>query len=140
MNNEEKELKIREIMKGIRLESPGPEFTSMVMGAILKETEKRPAFVTEPLLGKKFWILLAAFALLALVLVLTGSPQEGTGFFQKYLSGIPSPDLRPFSESLSSAFSQTGSLTWTVMLVLLGGSGLILTDKLLGRKHSVSLS
>ena len=140
MKISENDRKLKEMMKGIRLESPGPDFTSRVMEAILTETQKKPAFVTEPLLGKKFWILVTAFVGLALVMMLFNTPEPGTGSVQQFFSSIPTPDLSPVREFLSSAFSKTGSMTWTVMVIMLGASGLIFADRLIEKMRTVSLT
>jgi hypothetical protein len=140
MNNTENDIRLKQAVKGIRLESPGPEFASKVMGAILAEPEKKPAFVTEPLLGKRFWILLSAFVLLAVILLVFSAPEKGTGVFQQFFSKMPAPDWSSLRDVFSAAFGQKGSLTWTVMLIMLGGSGLILADKLFEKRKSFSLS
>ena len=140
MKSEENDIRLKQLLKEIRLESPGPEFASKVMGAILAEPEKKPAFVTEPFLGKKFWILLSAFVVPLILLLVFSAPETGTGMMQQFFSRVPSPDLRPVRELFSSALGQQGSLTWTIMLILLGGSGLILADKLFEKRKTFSLS
>lgn len=140
MKSIENDISLKQMMKGVRLESPGPDFASKVMGTILAETEKKPAFVTEPILGKRFWILLSAFVLLAVALLVFRTPEEGTGVIQQFFSKVPSPDWSPLRDLFSASFGQQGSMTWTVMLILLGGSGLILADKLFEKRKSFSLT
>lgn len=140
MKSEENDIRLKQLMKEIRLESPGPEFASKVMGAILAEPEKKPAFVTEPFLGKKFWILLSSFVAPLILLLVFSTPETGPGVFQQFFSKVPTPDWGPVRELFSTALGQQGSLAWTVMLILLGGSGLILADKLFEKRKTLSLS
>jgi uncharacterized membrane protein YqhA len=128
------------MIKGIRLESPGPDFTTRVMEAISVETQKQPGFVTEPLLGKRFWILVTLFIGLAVAFVLFLGVQPENGSFQQLFLKIQNVDLSPVKNLFSVSFSKTGSMAWTLIIVILGASGLIFADKLFTGKHSLSLN
>jgi hypothetical protein len=140
MNTLETDKKLKRMIKGIRLESPGPDFTTRVMDAIFTETQKKPGFVTEPLLGKRFWILVTLFIGLAATFVLVQGVQPGNGSFQQLFLKIQAVDLSPVKNLFSFSFSKTGSMTWTLIIVILGASGLIFADKLFTGKHSLSLN
>jgi hypothetical protein len=140
MNTSEKDKNLKKMIKGIRLESPGPDFSSKVMEAILAETQKKPGFVTEPFLGKKFWILVILFISLAVAFMLFYKSEPGTGSIQHLFSNLPSPDWSPFKNFFSSFIGKAGSLSWTVIVVILGATGLIFADKLFAGKHLFSLN
>jgi hypothetical protein len=139
MKTSEKDKNLKKMIKGIRLESPGPDFSSKVMEAILVETQKKPGFVTEPFLGKKFWILVTLFIVLAIVFMLFYKAEPGSGSVQNLFSALPSPDWSPFKNLFSSFIGQAGSLSWTLIMVTLGATGLIFADKIFVGKHLFSL-
>jgi hypothetical protein len=140
MNTSENDKKLKKMIKGIRLESPGPDFSSKVMESVLAEKEKKPGLGTEPFLGKKFWILVTLFIGLATVFILFYKADSGTGSVQQLFSTLPSPDWSPVKNLFSNAIGKTGSLSWTLIVVALGASGLIFADKLLTGKHLLSLN
>jgi hypothetical protein len=140
MNTSETDKKLQRVIKGIKLESPGPDFTSKVMEAIFNETLKKPGFVTEPLLGKRFWILVTLFIGLAATFVLVRGVQPENGSFHQFFSKFQNIDLSPVINLFSVSFSKTGSMTWTLIIVILGASGLIFADKLFTGKHSLSVN
>jgi len=140
MSTSENDKRLKKMIKGIRLESPGPDFSSKVMEAILAETQKKPGFGTEPFLGKKFWILVTLFIGLAAVFMLFYRTEPGTGSIQQLFSTLPSPDWSPIKNLFSSSIGKEGSITWTVFVVMLGASGLIFADKIFAGKRSFSLN
>jgi hypothetical protein len=139
MNTSENDKKLKKIIKGIRLESPGSDFSSKVMEAILAETQKKPGFGTEPFLGKRFWILVTLFIGLAAIFMLFYKSEPGNGSFQQLFSTLPSPDWSPIKNLFSSSIGKAGSLSWTVIAVMLGASGLIFADKLFAGKQLFSM-
>lgn len=139
MKKSENDKKLQRMIKGIRLESPGPGFSSKVMDIILAETREKPVFISEPILGKKFWILVTLFIGLAVTFMLFYKAEPGTGSIQHLFSSFPSTDWYPLRNFFSSAIGKTGSLSWTFIVVLLGASGLIFADKLFSGKKSLSV-
>jgi hypothetical protein len=140
MKTSENEKKLKKMIKEIRLESPGPDFSFKVMESILAETQKKPGLGTEPFLGKKFWILVTLFIGLATVFILFYKADPGTGSVQQLFSTLPSPDWSPVKNLFSNAIGKTGSLSWTLIVVALGASGLVFADKLFAGKHLFSLN
>jgi len=139
MKSLENDKKLKKMIKGIRLESPGPDFSSKVMEAILAETQKKPGFTSEPFLGKKFWILVTLFIGLAAAFVLFYKAEPGTGSVQHLFSTLPTPDWSLVRSLFSTTIGKAGSLSWTLIVVMLGASGLIFADKLFAGKHLLSL-
>jgi hypothetical protein len=139
MNTSETDRKLRKMIQGIRLESPGPDFTSKVMETLLAETRVKPGFVTEPLLGKRFWILVTLFIGLAGLFLLFQGTDPGTGILQPVLSKMFTLNWTPLNNLFSDSFIKTGSMVWTLIIVMLGASGLIFADKIFTAKHSLSL-
>ncbi|HOF54449.1 MAG TPA: hypothetical protein PLD74_01575 [Prolixibacteraceae bacterium] len=73
MNQEEQHNELRKMIREIGIESPGPAFSHQVMEALLAEEKReKPAFVTEPILGKNFWILTLLFILLLMIFLIFG--------------------------------------------------------------------
>jgi hypothetical protein len=138
MNTSDTDRKLRKMIKGVRLESPGPDFTSRVMDTLLAETGKKPGIKTEPLLGKRFWILVTLFVGLAGLFVLFQGNDAGTGIFQPVLSKMFTLNWAPLNNFFTDSFSHTGSTAWTIIIVMLGASGLIFADKIFTGKHSLS--
>jgi hypothetical protein len=139
MKTSEKDKNLKKMIQGIRLESPGPDFSLRVMEGILAETQKKPNYTAEPFLGKKFWILVTLFIGLALAFMLFYKADPGSGSFQHLFSSLPSPHWSPADNFFSSLIGKEGSLTWTLIVVILGASGLIFADKLFTGKHLFSL-
>jgi hypothetical protein len=137
----ENDKELKKWMKDIRLESPGPEFSSKVMEAILTETEKKLSFVAEPVLGKKFWILVILFVALIVFFILFPGEKTAshTGLIQQLFSGIPKPDWNPINHLISEFATKTGSLTWTLAAVMLGASILIIADNIFPRTCKFSV-
>jgi hypothetical protein len=140
MKTSENDNELKKMIKEIRLESPGPDFSLKVMKSILAETQKKPVLAAEPFLGKKFWILVTLFIGLAAVFMLFYKADPGTGSVQQLFSNLPSPDWSPLENLFSSSIGKAGSLSWTLIAVMLGASGLIIADKLFAGKHLFSIN
>lgn len=139
MNTSVTDKKLQRMIQGVRLESPGPDFTSKVMETLLAGTQEKTGFVTEPLLGKRFWILVTLFIGLAGLFWLFLGAEPGTGTLQPVLSKLFIVKWTPLNNFISDSFSKTGSMLWTLIIVMLGASGLIFADKIFSAKHSFSL-
>ena len=140
MNTVDNERKLKEMMKNVRLESPGPDFSSKVMEAILAGTEKKNTLRTEPILGKKFWIFVSLFILLAVVMsaFFGNEPSPWSKPFQQFISGFPKVDPEPVKNFMEQLSGKAGSLPWTLAAVIAGSSLLMIADKLFTDRHKIS--
>ena len=86
-NNQEKEL--RELFREIRLDSPSPGFTGKVMDLLEAETSGVVVSGREPLLGKRFWMLVLLFLIPLALLPAFGNTKESFLMMlaDRYLSG-----------------------------------------------------
>ncbi len=129
MINSDKEL--NRMMKEITLESPGSDFSSKVMESILPYAETYPK--AEPLLGRKFWILVSLFVLLALLFILFSGnmPSSGkNGMMEQFLPDLPKIDWSHFRNLFSAFLEKSTSLGWTLGSLMGGALILLLADQL----------
>jgi len=141
MKRIDEDQELRRVMKNIRLESPGNDFSMKVMAGVLAEAEKRPAFTTEPILGKRFWIfvlLFLAVAAAALILSGSGAPVGNSAEItaaEGLLDKLPSPDLTKMEGMYQRILDLFGSLPLTFAGILLSASLLVVLDKFLNSRH-----
>ena len=60
--------KLKSLIKDVRLDSPGPNFTNRVMNQIFKENPVLEKIKGEKIFGKGFWIIIGLFAALMAVM------------------------------------------------------------------------
>ncbi len=141
MKRIDEDLELRRVMKSIRLESPGNDFSMKVMAGVLAEAEKRPVFTTEPILGKRFWIfvlLFVAVAAVALIVAGSGAPVGNSVEItaaEGLLDKLPSPDLTQVEGIYEKMLNLIGSLPLTFAGILLSASLLVVLDKFLNSRH-----
>lgn len=141
MKRIDEDLELRRVMKSIRLESPGNDFSMKVMAGVLAEAEKRPVFTTEPILGKRFWIfvlLFVAVAAVALIVAGSGAPVGNSAEItaaEGLLDKLPSPDLTQVEGIYEKMLNLIGSLPLTFAGILLSASLLVVLDKFLNSRH-----
>lgn len=124
------EQELKQMIRHTVLESPGDDFTSRVMVAIASKASAS-ASKRDPLLGKSFWIFVALFAVLGLVLsVIQGInpiPDSGIG---ANLGFDWSPQL---PQMMRSTFAQIGrqlsSLPAGLAYIMLTSTALLIADK-----------
>jgi len=64
MKTQDLDNELKTLIKGIKLDSPGNDFTSAVMSRVFEEKAVMEKIPDERLLGKSFWIILSLFILL----------------------------------------------------------------------------
>ena len=131
--NNDREFK--KLMKGISLDKPSSGFSSMVMEAVYAEASLSKK--AEPLLGMKFWIFVALFALLAILLIIVSgsgvhSESEITG---RLLERFPIPAIPEAKGGFSRIMDSITGFPVTVGAIMIAASLLILADKVFGQKH-----
>lgn len=130
---EDKELK--QLLKSIKLESPGADFSARVMNRVFAEQTALEQVKSLPVLGKGFWVILALFAILLVAVALvsggTSSAEQTPALLQQFNTDAVLTGYRSF-------FDKLASLPAGIAGIFMGASLLILLEKFLGtRSHAV---
>jgi hypothetical protein len=131
MKTQDLDNELRSLIKGVKLESPGKDFTSKVMNRVFEEKVaiEKVKVKDEKLLGKGFWIILFLFvALIAAMFVFSSSGIQTESQMSKLLSGAGDGTL---TQGYQSFFSNLGSLPLSIGGILLATSVLVLIDRFL---------
>lgn len=138
MNTLNDNIKLRELIRKVKIESPDPGFTARVMDIILAGEHKKQMIQAQPVLGKSFWVLITLFVILALVFILiSGSSLQGDGIISTFFNRFTFPDLTPFRVFLTKLIEKSGSLPMIVATTMISASVLILADKYFSSKHKL---
>lgn len=138
MNDTDTDSEIRQLIKKMKIESPGADFTSRVMDGIVAHKIPESVGKPAPFLGKSFWILSSLFLVLIAVFTsvwvisLPGSANPGTGFH-----GIPIPDLTPVFQLFARIATCFRLVPESVGLTLLAATLLILGDQIFSTKGKI---
>ncbi len=129
MKTLDKDNELRNLIKGIKLDSPRADFTSKVMNRVF---EKKPAVEIvkkEKLLGRGFWVIISLFAMLFIAMFVFSSSGGGEqGQLTKILSSANDTAL---SKGFQSFFSNLGSLPLSIGGILFASSILVFIDRFL---------
>lgn len=129
MKTQDLDNELKSLIKGIKLDSPGNDFTSKVMNRILEEKVALEQVKNERILGKGFWIILLLFVILiAAMFVFSSSGTQAEGELSKLLSGASEGAL---SQRYQSFFSNLGSLPLSIGGIMLASTVLLLIDRFL---------
>lgn len=129
MKTQDLDNELKSLIKGIKLDSPGNDFTSKVMGRIYEEKVAMEKVKDDKLLGKGFWIILSLFVILIVAMfVFSSTGVQTEGQLSKLLSGANDGAL---SQGYQSFFSNLGSLPLSIGGILMASSILLLIDKFL---------
>lgn len=129
MKTQDLDNELKSLIKGVKLDSPGNDFTSKVMGRIYEEKVAMEKVKDDKLLGKGFWIILSLFVILiAAMFVFSSTGVQTEGQLSKLLSGANDGAL---SQGYQSFFSNLGSLPLSIGGILMASSILLLIDKFL---------
>jgi len=141
MKTLENDTELKNLIKGIKLDSPGSDFTSKVMNRVFEEKPVVEIVKNEKLLGRGFWIILLLFVLLIAAMFVF--PQGGVsdeGQLSKLLSNANNGAL---SKGYKSIFSNLSTLPLSIGGILLATSVLLFIDRFLSQimpHHSVQKS
>jgi hypothetical protein len=133
-NIEDNEL--RRLLKSVKPESPGFDFSDRVMNRIFEEQNALEQVKMEPLLGKGFWIILALFLVLFAVMAMVSgnSPSAETT-----PALIPDINTENVLTGYRAFFEKLGNLPASLAGIFLATSLLVVLEKFLGsRKHVLS--
>lgn len=131
MKTLDNDTELKNLIKGIKLDSPGSDFTSKVMNRVFEEKTIVEIVKKERLLGKGFWIILSLFAMLFLVMFISSTTGiQDDGQLSSIFGKIGSSSL---TSGYESVFSRMGSLPLSIGGILFAASILIFIDKFLPR-------
>ncbi len=131
MKNLDNDTDLKNLIKGIKLDAPGSEFTSKVMNRVFEEKVALEKVTNEKILGKGFWIVLLLFVLLiAAMFVFSSSGVQTEGELSKLLSGASEG---AFSQRYQSFFSNLGSLPLSIGGIMLATTLLLIIDRFMSQ-------
>ena len=129
MKTQDLDNELKSLIKGIKLDSPGNDFTSKVMSRVYEEKVAMEKVTNEKILGKGFWIILILFVILiAAMFVFSSTGGQTEGQLSKLLSGANDGAL---SQGYQSFFSNLGSLPLSIGGILMASTVLLLIDRFL---------
>jgi ABC-type phosphate transport system permease subunit len=131
MKTTDNDIELRNLIKEIKLDSPGNDFTSKVMNRVFEEQPVVEIIKNEKLLGKGFWIILLLFvALIAAMFISSTTGVQADGQLSKLIDGAGNGTL---SQGYQSFFSNLGSLPLSIGGILLATSVLLFADRFLSQ-------
>lgn len=129
MKTQDLDNELKSLIKEIKLESPGNDFTAKVMSRVLEEKVAMEQVKDERILGKGFWIILLLFVLLiAALFVFSDNVIQEEGQLSKMLSNVGDGSL---SNGYQSVFSKLGTLPLSIGGILLASTVLLVIDRFL---------
>jgi hypothetical protein len=129
MKTQDLDNELKSLIKGVKLDSPGNDFTLNVMSRVLEEKTALEQVKDERILGKGFWIILLLFVLLIVAMfVFSGNGIQEEGQVSKMLSNVGDGS---FSSGYQSVFSKLGTLPLSIGGILLASSVLLFIDRFL---------
>jgi len=129
MKTQDLDNELKTLIKGIKLDSPGNDFTSVVMSRVFEEKAAMEKVTSEKILGKGFWIILLLFVFLFVALFVfspNGAAEEN--LLSKMLGGANEGAL---SQGYQSFFSNLGTLPLSIGGILFATSILLFIDRFL---------
>ncbi len=129
MKTQDLDNELKSLIKEIKLDSPGKDFTLNVMSRVLEEKAATEPVKDERILGKGFWIILLLFVLLiSAMFVFSGNGIQEEGQLSKMLSNVSDGTL---SSGYQSVFSKLGTLPLSIGGILLASTVLLFIDRFL---------
>ena len=126
MKTIDNDTKLKNLIKGIKLDSPGNDFTSKVMNRVFEEQPVVEIVKNEKLLGKGFWIILFLFFALIVAMFVSSSGVPADGQMSRLLDGAGDGTLL---QGYQSFFSNLGSLPLSIGAILLATTVLLFIDR-----------
>lgn len=131
---EDKELK--QLLKSIKLESPGADFSARVMNRVFAEQPALEQVKQIPVLGRGFWIIISLFAALIVLVALFSGESSVAGQTPALL---PQVNTDAVMTGYRSFFDRFSNLPAGIAGIFIGASLLVFLEKFLStRKHVIS--
>ncbi|MCG6185750.1 hypothetical protein [Maribellus maritimus] len=131
MKTFEEDKKLKSVLKSVKLESPGNDFSLNVMNRIFHEESLLEKAKREKVLGKGFWIILALFIALFAAMFIFSSAGGDTGELGKYIPGL---NTNTVTQDYENFFQRIGSVPLSIAGILLASSFLVFIDRFLSSK------
>lgn len=129
---EDKELK--QLLKSVKLESPGVDFSARVMNRVFAGQPALGQIKQIPVLGKGFWVILTLFAALLVLVVLF----SGGSAASEAPALLPHVNTEAVMTGYRSFLDKLANLPAWVAGIFMGASLLVLLDKFFSsRGHAV---
>lgn len=136
MKTYENDIELKRLLKSVKPDSPGRDFSSQVMNRIFEEVKVMEQVKAEPLLGRGFWIILTLFGVLMAAMVIyslsTGAAEPSSGL-------LPDVDSTAVMSGYRSFFERFSALPASIAGITLAASLLVFIEKFLESKK-VALS
>ncbi len=134
MKTFEEDSELREIIRDIKLESPGKDFTMNVLDRIHKEVPFAFQIKKEPLLGMGFWTIVVLFIALGIAMFFfSGSLTGSEGTIGKFLNSVSTTSA---SGAYKGFLGQLNNVPAGIVGILLASSLLIFIERLFSLKKS----
>lgn len=128
--DEDKDLK--SLLKSVKLESPGSDFSVKVMNRIFQEESILEKIKKERILGKGFWIIMVLFIILfAAMFVFNANEGASGGRFSEYIPGL---DTNTVTQNYKNFFQKLSAVPVSIAGILLASSILVFVDRFLNLK------
>jgi NADH:ubiquinone oxidoreductase subunit 6 (subunit J) len=134
MNRFEEDNELRRLIKSMKPESLGADFSSKVMMRVHEKQEEMDRIRSERIFGKWFWIILAAFISLFMIVIFV---PETTSYPSAFPGIIPEFDRETISALYSSLFKTFDVIPTSVAGILLASSLLLILEGLLSSRVRV---
>ncbi len=137
MKTFEEDNELRALIKSIKIESPGKQFSATVMNRIFEEQSVLEKVKAQRVLGKGFWIIMALFVvLIGAMFIFSTSGADSGGEIAKLL-----PDLNTtaVSQEYNTIFDKITNLPLSIAGIMFASSLLLFLDRFLSaRSKTVS--
>lgn len=134
MKKFEEDNELRRLIKSMKPEFPGADFSSKVMVRVHEKQKEMDRIRNERIFGKWFWVILAAFISLFVAVFFVPGTASGTSAFPDIIPGFDSDTI---SDIYYSLFKTLDIVPAGVAGILLASSLLILFERLLSSRVRV---
>lgn len=132
MKTFEEDIKLREVIKDLNLESPGKDFTLNVLERIHREVPFAFQIKKDPVLGKGFWIIMALFVVIGVLFVVGTTVEPGSdGLIGNFLKSI---DTSATDSAYKGIIGKMNQVPAGIIGILLASSILIFLERFLSLK------
>ncbi|SHF25025.1 hypothetical protein SAMN05444274_104177 [Mariniphaga anaerophila] len=132
MKTFEQDKELKQLLKSVKLESPGVDFSAGVMNRVFAEQSALEKAKQQPLFGKGFWVIFSLFVALIIVVVLLSG--EGSAV-AKVPDFFPGADVDAALSGYRLLLHRLSNLPAGIAGILFGASLLILLENFLETRH-----
>ena len=131
----EEDKKLRELLKSVKPESPGVDFSAGVMKRIFEEKAVLEQVKKEPVFGRGFWIITALFAVLTGVMIWVSGTQPVS---ETPSALLPEMNADAVLTGYRAFFNELGALPASVAGIFIASSLLLFLERVLdSHRHAM---